>query len=120
MIAVRKKKARPKATAKRKTVSEKFVDLIDVQLRLAKGEKVNQGRGTAASWMQDGNEYGVGKVLIPRIGRKPVWDKIAFVVNTKQPKPPTNELQELRREVVAGRYFTKLRLSMPTRKRKKK
>jgi hypothetical protein len=66
---VRKKKAKPAAgSRRRKSEIEKFMDAIDVQLRLAAGEKVKKGKGLAKSWMEDGKEYGVEKVLMPRKG----------------------------------------------------
>ncbi len=50
---VRKKKAKPVASGrKRKSAIEKFKDAIEVQLRLASGEKVKKGRGIAKSWME--------------------------------------------------------------------
>ncbi len=57
---VRKKKVKPAAAGRRKKSEiEKFRDAIDIQLRLASGEKVKRGKGFAKSWMKDGKEYGV-------------------------------------------------------------
>ena len=101
---VRKKKAKPVASGrKKKSEIEKFKDAIDVQLRLASGEKVKKGRGIAKSWMGDGKEYGVEKVLVPRVGNRPLYGRSAITVDMKQKKPPTNELKELRGLVVDGK-----------------
>ncbi len=101
---VRKKKAKPVASGrKKKSAIEKFKDAIDVQLRLASGEKVKKGRGIAISWMGDGKEYGVEKVLVPRVGNRPLYGRSAITVDMKQKKPPTNELKELRGLVVDGK-----------------
>ncbi len=104
---VRKKKAKPVASGrKKKSAIEKFKDAIDVQLRLASGEKVKKGRGIAKSWMGDGKEYGVEKVLVPRVGNRPLYGRSAITVDMKQKKPPTNELKELR-GLVADRKLIK-------------
>ena len=102
---VRKKKAKPVASGrKKKSAIEKFKDAIDVQLRLASGEKVKKGRGIAKSWMVDGKEYGVEKVLVPRVGNRPLYGRSAITVDMKQKKPPTNELKELRGLVADGKF----------------
>ncbi len=104
---VRKKKAKPVASGRqKKSEIEKFKDAIDVQLRLASGEKVEKGRGIAKSWMVDGKEYGVEKVLVPRVGNRPLYGRSAITVDMKQKKPPTNELEELRK-LVADRKLIK-------------
>ena len=101
---VRKKKAKPVASGrKKKSAIEKFKDAVDVQLRLASGEKVKKGRGIAKSWMGDGKEYGVEKVLVPRVGNRPLYGRSAITVDMKQKKPPTNELKELRGLVADGK-----------------
>ncbi len=101
---VRKKKAKPVASGrKKKSAIEKFKDAIDVQLRLASGEKVKKGRGIAISWMVDGKGYGVEKVLVPRVGNRRLYGRSAITVDMKQKKPPTNELKELRGLVVDGK-----------------
>ncbi len=100
---VRKMKMKPVASGrKKKGAIEKFKDAIDVQLRLASGEKVKKGRGIAKSWMVDGKEYGVEKVLVPRVGNRPLYGRSAITVDMKQKKPPTNELKELRGVVADG------------------
>jgi hypothetical protein len=101
---VRKKKAKPVASGrKKKSAIEKFKDAVEVQLRLASGEKVKKGRGIAKSWMGDGKEYGVEKVLVPRVGNRPLYGKSAITVDMKQKKPPTKELKELRGLVADGK-----------------
>ncbi len=101
---VRKKKGMLAAVGRRKKSEiDKFTDAIDVQLRLAAGEKVKKGRGLAKSWMEDGKEYGVEKVLVPRVGNHLLYPKSAVVVSTKQKTPPTNELKELRRLAADGK-----------------
>ena len=93
---VRKKKVKPAAAGRRTTSEiEKFRNAVDVQLRLASGEQVKKGRGLAKSWMVDGTEYGVAKVLVPRVGNRPLYPKSALVVDMKQKRPPTKELKEL-------------------------
>ena len=101
---VRKKKAMT-ATAGRRRKGEiaKFKDAIEVQLRLASGKEVNKGKDLAKSWMVDGEEYGVSKVLIPRVGSVPLYSRSAIAVDMKQKKPPTNELKELLARVGDGK-----------------
>ena len=115
---VRKKKGKPTSAGRRKkSETEKFKDAVDVQLRLASGEKVKKGKGFAKSWIEDGKEYGVEKVLVPRLGNRPLYPKSALVVNMKQKKPPTNELKELRGLAADGKLSS--RIHMALRKQKK-
>ncbi len=120
---VRKKKVKPGGSGrKKKSEIEKFKDAVDVQLRLASGEKVKKGRGIAKSWMVDGKEYGVEKVLVPRAGNRPLYGKSAITVDMKQKKPPTNELKELRGLVVDGKltkqiYRLRKRKAVATKKK---
>ena len=113
---VRKKKAKPTAGRKKSEV-EKFSDAIDVQLRLASGEKVTKGKGYARSWMQDGAEYGVEKVLVPRIGNRPLYERSAITIDMKQNKPPTNELKELRGMVADGKLTKQIYMASGMRKK---
>ncbi len=115
---VRKKKVKP-AAAGRKTRSEidKFKNAVDVQLRLASGEKVKKGKGFAKSWMADGNEYGVEMVLVPRVGNRSLYPKSALVVDMKQKMPPTNELQELAELAADGKLSNRIYATL--RKQKK-
>ncbi len=101
---VRKKKVKAVASGrKKKSAIEKFKDAVEVQLRLASGEKVKKGRGIAKSWMVDGKEYGVENVLVPRVGNRPLYGRSAITVDMKQKKPPTNELKELQGSVADGK-----------------
>ena len=115
---VRKKKIKPAAAGRRKkSMVGKFRDAIDVQLRLASGEKVKKGRGISKSWMEDGKEYGVEKVLVPRVGNRPLYPKSALVVDMKQKKPPTKELKELHGLAADGKLTNRIHTAL--RKRKK-
>ena len=115
---VRKKKVKPTAAGRRKKNEvEKFRDAIDVQLQLASGKKVKKGRGFAKSWMEDGKEYGVEKVLVPRVGNRRLYPKSALVVAMKQKEPPTKELKELCGLAAEGRLSS--RIYMASRKQKK-
>ncbi len=113
---VRKKKAKPGASGRKNSAIEKFKDAIDVQLRLASGEKVKIGRGIAKSWMGDGKEYGVEKVLVPRVANRPLYGRSAITVDMKQKKPPTNELKELRGRVADGKLHKQIYTSLRKRK----
>ena len=115
---VRKKKAKPAAAGRRKKSEiEKFKDAIDVQLRLASGEKVKKGRGFAKSWMEDGKEYGVEKVMAPRVGNSLLYPKSAVVVNMKQKNPPTKELKELRKLAEDEKLSNRIYMALPKRKK---
>ncbi len=115
---VRKKIVKPTAASRRKKSEiEKFRGAVDVQLRLASGEKLKKGRGFAKSWMADGKEYGVEKVLLPRVGNRRLYPKSAHVVDMKQKKPPTKELKELRGLAADGKLSN--RIYMALRKRTK-
>ncbi len=101
---VRKKTITAAAPGRRKKGAiGKFKDAIEVQLRLASGEEVKKGKGIAKSWMEDGQEYRVAKVLIPRVGNVPLYNKSAIEVGMKQKKPPTNELKELLARAADGK-----------------
>ncbi len=114
---VRKKKVKPAADGRSKMSEiEKFKNAIDVQLRLASGEKVKKGKGFAKGWMGDGKKYGVEKVLIPRVGNRPLYARSALVVDMKQKKPPTKELKELRGLAADGKLSNRI---LTLRKQKK-
>ncbi len=117
---VRKKKA--KSAGRRKSEITKFMDAVDVQLRLAAGEKVKSGRGTAKSWMENGADYGVAKVLVPRVGNRPLYRGSAIAVNMKQKAPPTNELKELKKRAASGKLSNRIyaALQKPKKAAKKK
>ena len=110
---VRKKKAKPAAAGRRrKSEVEKFKDAVDVQLRVASGEKVKKGRGLAKSWLEDGKEFGVEGVLVPRVGNRSLYPKSALVVDMKQKKPPINELKELRQLAEAGKLSNRIYVTL--------
>ena len=115
---VRKKKAKPAASAGRRKKSEidKFMDAIDVQLRLASGEKVKKGKGYANSWLADGTDYGVEMVLVPRVGNRPLYARSALIVDSKQKNPPTKELKVLLKSTTDGKLSN--RIYMAARKQK--
>ncbi len=115
---VRKKKVEPAAAGRRKKSEiERFKDAVEVQLRLASGKKVKKGKGLAKSWMGDGKDYGVVKILVPRVGNRPLYARSALVVDMKQKKPPTKELKELRGLAADGKLSN--RIYMTLRKEKK-
>ncbi len=115
---IRKKKAKAAAAGRRKKSEiEKFMNAIDVQLRVASGEKVKKGKGFAKSWLEAGKEFGVEGVLVPRVGNRPLYPKSAFVVDMKQKQPPTNELKDLRRLAEDGKLSNRIYTAL--RKRKK-
>ncbi len=114
---VRKKKAKLAAASRKESTIEKFKDAIDVQLRMASGEKVKKGRGLAKSWMTDGDKYDVEKVLMPRVGTRLLYPISSIAVNMKQKTPPTNELKELRGMVVAGKLTNRIYKAVSAKKK---
>ena len=110
---VRKKKAKSAAPGRRrKSEIEKFKEAVDVQLRLASGEKVKKGKGLAKNWLGDGKDYGVEKVLAPRVGNRPLYPKSALVVDMKQKNPPTKELKELLRSIADGKLTNRIYMAL--------
>ena len=115
---VRKKKVKPVAPGgKKKSEIDKFLDAIDVQLLLTTGKKVKKGKGYAKSWMEDGKEYGVNKILVPRVRNRPLHSKSAIAVDTKQKKAPTKELKELRKLVVDGKLSNRIYMALREQKK---
>ena len=99
----------PAAPGRRKASEvQKFLDAVDVQLRLASGKKVKKGKGFANSWMVDGADYGVEQILVPRAGNRRLYAKSALVVDMKQRKPPTKELKELRSLAADGKLSNRI------------
>ncbi len=114
---VRKKKLKPAAPGrKKKSEVDKFIDAVYVQLLLATGKKVKKGKGFAKSWMEDGKEYGVEKVLVPRVGNRRLYDKSALVVDMKQKTPPTKELKELGGLAADGKLSKRIYLTLRKQK----
>ncbi len=62
-------------------------------------------------------EYGIEKVLVPRVGNRLLYPKSVLVVDPKHQKPPTKELKELRGLAAAGKLSN--RINMALRKQKK-
>ena len=115
---VRKKKVKPAAVGrKKKSEIEKFIEAIDIQLRLASGEKVKKGKGFAKSWVEDGKEYGVEKVLVPLVGNRPLYPKSAVVVDTKQKNLPTKELKQLQGLASDGKLSSRIYMVLRKHKR---
>ncbi len=115
---VRKKKVKPAAAGRRKKSEiEKFKDAIDVQLRVASGEKVKRGKGLAKSWLEDGKKFGVEGVLVPRVGNRPLYSKSALVVDMKQKTPPTKELKELGGLAADGKLSKRIYMTLQKQKK---
>ncbi len=102
---------KPKASAaksQKKTEIDKFMDAIDVQLRIASGEKVKKGKGLAKSWMEDGAAFGTDKVVRPKIGNTYLWERSAIPVDANEKNAPTAELQSLKKEVEDGKLSNRI------------
>ena len=102
---VRQKKAAAQGRAKRKTNAQKFADECNLQIRTLKGETVKRGRGSVRSWLQDGTEYNVEKVLVPVVNKKPLYGKSAIQVQSRDGVP---ELEELKSQVLVGKLAAKV------------
>lgn len=103
-----KKKLSASKKPQKKTDVEKFSDAIDVQLRLAAGETVKQGRGTAKSWVVDGVAYGETFILLPIIGKTPLWPKTAMPLKSNSAKDVTAALNSLKSEVSDGKMNNRI------------
>ncbi len=113
-----KKKITASKKSQKKSEVEKFADAIDVQLRLASGETVKHGRGTAKSWVADGAAYGEKFVLLPKIGKSMLWPKAAMPLKSDSAKDVTAALKSLKAELDGGKL--KNRIYAVTRSQKKK
>ena len=102
---VRKKKPKKRTVSNRMTNSDRFAAEIDIQIRLAKGEKITRGRGKANSWLQDGAEYDVAKVMVPEVRNKKLYGKSAVSVQSAN---GIAELQELKAQVLGGKMAAKV------------
>jgi hypothetical protein len=104
---VRKKKAisKIKAKPKRPTNAQRFVIEIDAQIDIAKGKKVKAGRGIKKSWIEDGADYGVKSVLVPRAGNKKLYPGSAIQISSGD---GVKELTELRKDIAAGKLLGKV------------
>jgi len=100
---VHKKKSVSKAAPKkRKTNKMRFIEAIEVQLRIAGGEKVIKGTGLANSWIGDGKEYGIDKVMVPKVTNKKLYQKAVIAVKSKN---GVAELKELRKMIESGKLI---------------
>ena len=104
---VRKKKAvtKAKAQAKRLTNVQRFVIEIDDQIAIAKGQKIKRGKGLKKTWIEDGADYSVKSVLVPRVGNKKLYPGSAIVISSSN---GISELTELRKNLVAGKLLAKV------------
>ena len=117
LVRIKKKKTRS-ARSKKKSGIDKFLDAIDVQMRIAGGEKVKQGRGKAKSWMEDGAAFGVEKIIKPKIGTRLLWNKSAMLVDTKKKNAPMAELKTLKKEVEDGKLTNRIYSVLRAKKKK--
>ena len=112
-----KKRLSASKKPQKKTDVEKFSDAIDVQLRLAAGETVKQGRGTAKSWVVDGTAYGEAFILLPTIGKTPLWPKAAMPLKSNNAKDVTAALNSLKSEVSDGKMNNRIYAVIRSRKK---
>ena len=112
-----KKKLSASKGPKKKTAVDKFADAIDVQLRLAAGETVKQGRGTAKSWAVDGSAYGEAFILLPTIGKTPLWPKAAMPLKSNSSKDVTAALNSLKSEVAGGKMNNRIHAVIRSQKK---
>ena len=107
LVRIKKQPTASKASKKKLGV-EKFSDAIDVQLRLASGESIKQGRGAAKSWVVDGSDYGEKFVLLPKIGKSLLWPKTAVPLKSDGTKDVTSTLNTLKTEVASGKFNNRI------------
>ena len=107
LVRIKKKPAASKASKKKSGV-ERFSDAIDVQLRIAAGETVKQGRGTVKSWVTDGSDYGEKFVLLPKIGKSLLWPKTGMPLKSDSTKDVTAALNSLKAEVASGKFNNRI------------
>ena len=103
-----KKKLAASKKSQKKSAVEKFSGAIDVQLRIAAGEKVKLGRGTAKSWVAGGTAFGEKFVLLPTIGKTPLWPKAAMPLKSDSTKDVTAALNALKAEVADGKMSNRI------------
>ena len=117
LVRIKKKSTASKASKKKSGV-EKFTDAIDVQLRLASGELVKQGRGAAKSWVVDGSDYDEKFVLLPKIGKSLLWPKTAMPLKSDSDKDVTAALNDLKAEVASGKLNNRIYAVVRSQKKK--
>ena len=113
-----KKKLSASKKSRKKTDVEKFADAIDVQIRLAAGETVKQGRGAAKSWVVDGAAYGEKFVLLPKIGKTLLWPKAAMPLKSDSKNDVTAALVGLESEVASGSLKNRIYAIVRSQKKK--
>jgi hypothetical protein len=116
LIRMKKPKAAAAKTQKKSEI-DKFIDAIDVQLRIASGEKVKKGKGLAKSWMEDGAAFGTDKVLRPKVGNAYLWSKSALAVDTKKKDAPTTELKAIKKEAEDGKLSNRIYAALRSKKK---
>ena len=119
LVRIKKKPATSKASKKKSGV-EKFADAIEVQLRLASGESVKQGRGSAKSWVVDGSDYGEKFVLQPKIGKSLLWPKAGMPLKSDGTKDVTAALNSLKAEVASGKFNNRIYAALRSKKKAEK
>ena len=106
------------AGRKNKSEIEKFLEAIDVQIRMAGGVKVKRGKGFVKSWFEDGESFGQARVIRPRVGRSHLWPKSAIPVTDPN---GIADLNLLKAEAESGRLnnliYTVLRAQKKRRKK---
>lgn len=117
LVRIKKKPAASKASNKKSGV-EKFSDAIEVQLRLASGESVKQGRGKTKSWVIDGSDYGEKFVLLPKIGKSLLWPKAGMPLKSDSKNDVTAALVGLRAEVASGKLNNRIYAVIRSQKKK--
>ena len=117
LVRIKKKPAVSKAS-KQKSGVEKFSDAIDVQLRIAAGETVKQGRGTVKSWVTEGSAYSEKFVLLPKIGKSLLWPKAALPLKSDTTKDVTAALNSLKTEVDSGKLSNRIYAVIRSQKKK--
>ena len=117
LVRIKKKPAASKASKKKSGV-EKFSDAIDMQLRIAAGETVKQGRGTVKSWVVSGSDYGEKSVLLPKIGNTLLWPKAAMPLKSDSAKDVTAALNSLKKEVDSGKLSNRIYAVIRSQKKK--
>lgn len=100
-----KKKAN-KSGPKKLTNTEKFINAIDDQIKIAGGKKVKRGRGNLKSWIVDGSVYeksGGPKAIIAVVNGKPLLGKSGYKVKSAN---GVAELRELKKAIQGGAMKT--------------
>ena len=73
--------------------------------------------GTAKSWVADGSAYGEAFILLPMIGKTPLWAKAAIPLNSNSAKDVTAALNSLMTEVADGKMNNRIYAIIRSRKK---